>query len=183
MKKILFLSVSLVSLFLLAACGGNKAEQARQDSIRVADSLAAVEAARQAAEQARLDSIRQDSIRQDSIAKAEAAFMKAIPNPKDINWAEDIGPLLKKRGFVGSTRRGGEYDYEGTYTLQQGPKTCTIYFNSWSNGGKTTVTITGDPAALSNFYNKAKKLKASYFEGGTDVTKSGNTVIIDSFGA
>ena len=66
MKKILF---GAAALFLMTNCSGNgTTEKTSEDSIRIADSIAQVEAAQAAAEQAR-----QDSIRQDSIAKAEVA--------------------------------------------------------------------------------------------------------------
>lgn len=66
MKKLLF---GISALLSLASCSGNGAsEKAREDSTRIADSIAQVEAAKAAVEQARLD-----SIRQDSIAKAEVA--------------------------------------------------------------------------------------------------------------
>lgn len=61
MKKLLF---GAAALFLMASCAGNgTSEKAREDSARIADSIAQVKAA----EEARLD-----SIRLDSIAKAEA---------------------------------------------------------------------------------------------------------------
>ena len=67
MKKLLFFAMSLI---LMAGCSGNGAsEKANEDSIRIADSIAKVEAAQAAAEQARLDSIRQDSINSIEIEK------------------------------------------------------------------------------------------------------------------
>ena len=69
MKKVVS---GAAALLLLASCSGNGAsEKAKEDSIRIADSIAQVEAAQAAAEQARLESMRQDSIRQDSIERAE----------------------------------------------------------------------------------------------------------------
>lgn len=76
MKKIL---LSLASLAILVSCGPSAqelAEKAKQDSIRVADSILTVEtAAAQAAalEQAKLDSIAKaeaEKLVQDSIANA-----------------------------------------------------------------------------------------------------------------
>lgn len=65
MKKLLFFAMSLI---LMAGCSGNGAsEKANEDSIRIADSIAKVEAAQAAAEQARLDSIAMDSIMQIAI--------------------------------------------------------------------------------------------------------------------
>ena len=65
MKNLL---LGAAALFLMASCSGNgTTEKTNEDSTRIADSIAQVEAAQAAAEQAR-----QDSIRQDSIAKAEA---------------------------------------------------------------------------------------------------------------
>ena len=61
MKKLLF---GVAALLLMASCSGNgTTEKASEDSTHIADSIAQVEAAQAAAEQAR----------QDSIAKAEAA--------------------------------------------------------------------------------------------------------------
>lgn len=87
MKRILF---GISALFLMASCSGNGAsEKVREDSARIADSIAQVEAAKAAVEQARLD-----SIRQDSIAKAEVAaqydallnqYIKAANNPSAAN--------------------------------------------------------------------------------------------------
>ena len=58
MKKLLF---GATALLLMASCSGNGTnEKAKEDSARIADSIAQVENAKAAAEQARLDSIRQD---------------------------------------------------------------------------------------------------------------------------
>ena len=66
MKKFLF---GILSLILVTGCTRNgRSEKEIEDSMRIADSIAQIEAAKIAAEQAI-----QDSIRQDSIAKAEAA--------------------------------------------------------------------------------------------------------------
>ena len=68
MKKLLF---GVAALLLMASCSGNgTTEKASDDSARIADSIAQVETAKAAAEQARLDSIRQDSIN-ESMEKAE----------------------------------------------------------------------------------------------------------------
>ena len=51
MKKLVLMAVAMVAVSF-ASCGGNKAadaEQAKADSIRIADSIAAVEAAAAAA--------------------------------------------------------------------------------------------------------------------------------------
>ena len=65
MKKLLFFAMSLI---LMAGCSGNGAsEKANEDSVRIADSIAKVEAAQAVAEQARLDSIAMDSIMQITI--------------------------------------------------------------------------------------------------------------------
>ncbi len=79
MKKILSLLV-VAGMVFVASCGQSakqkEAEQKRiQDSIRVADSIAQVEKAAQAADQAKQDSIA-NAAKQDSIAKAEEANKK-----------------------------------------------------------------------------------------------------------
>lgn len=66
MKKLL---LGAAVLLLMVSCSENgTTEKTKEDSERIADSIAQVEAAKVAAEQAR-----QDSIRQDSIAKAKSA--------------------------------------------------------------------------------------------------------------
>ena len=181
MKKLLF---GVTALLLMTSCSGNgTTEKASDDSARIADSIAQVENAKAAAEQARLDSIRQDSIRQDSIKKAEAdAFYNKLPDPKKIVWDVNAGKYLKKLGFSGSSH-GDEENAEGTYILTDGDKTCKVHFTTESNIGDTEITITGDEDALNKFYKRASKMEASYEEGGTTVEKKGNTVYISSFGA
>ena len=67
MKKLL---LGATVLLLMAGCSGHgTAEKTKEDSTRIADSIAQVEAAN---EQARLD-----SLRQDSIAKVEKAAQQA----------------------------------------------------------------------------------------------------------
>ena len=176
MKKLL---LGAIVIFLMASCSGNGAsEKANEDSIRIADSIAQVEAAKVAAEQARLDSIRADSIKQ---VEADAFYNK-LPDPKKIVWDGKAGNYLKKLGFSGNTH--GDEDYaEGTYILTYGDKTCKVHFTTEPNEGDTEVTITGDDNALEKFYKRASKMRASYFEGGTEVTKKGNTIYISSYGS
>lgn len=176
MKKLLF---GIAAIMLMASCSGNGAsEKAKEDSTRIADSIAQVEAEQAAAEQARLDSLRADSIK-----KAEAdAFYNKLPDPKKIVWNNKAGNYLKKLGFSGTTH--GDEDYaEGTYILTDGNKTCKVHFTTEFNIGETEVTITGDDNAFKKFYKRASKMKATYIEGGTDVTKKGNTIYISSYGA
>lgn len=65
MKKLVLFATALVALPMMFSCGPNKAEvaeKARQDSIRIADSIKQVEdkAAQEAAEKAKADSIARD---------------------------------------------------------------------------------------------------------------------------
>lgn len=58
MKKFILSAIGFFLIIgIMASCSGKNAEKEREDSIRIADSIAAAEAA-QAAEQARLDSIK-----------------------------------------------------------------------------------------------------------------------------
>ena len=96
MKKI-----SLFSLFLfvvsviLSCCAGNNSEKLREDSIRKADSIAAIQAekeeAMRAAEQARLDSIRQDSIENEEKLRIKPQYF--------ISYVSDTQKKLKSLGF------------------------------------------------------------------------------------
>ena len=98
MKKVL---VGETALLLMASCVGNdSSEKAKEDSTRIADSIAQVDAARQAEEaaQAAAERVRLDSIRQDSIAKEEEMRINT-----NVFWT--VGDVktsdrnLKKYGF------------------------------------------------------------------------------------
>lgn len=100
MKKLLF---GIVFLLFMTSCHSNgDSEKAKEDSARIADSIALIEAA--------VEQARQDSIRQDSIAKAEKAqeaaqyddllnrYIKSVNNLNYINanksWV--LGNQLEK---------------------------------------------------------------------------------------
>ncbi len=74
MKKLVLMAVAIVAVSF-ASCGNKAAdaEQAQQDSIRIADSIAAVEAAaaeaEQAAAQAAADSLNADSTATEVVAE------------------------------------------------------------------------------------------------------------------
>ncbi|MDD5570540.1 MAG: hypothetical protein PHD97_05205 [Bacteroidales bacterium] len=70
MKKLLTLSL-IAAAFTFASCGGgNDAEKAKQDSIKVADSLAKVKATEDSVKVA--DSLAQVKAKEDSIKKADS---------------------------------------------------------------------------------------------------------------
>ena len=125
MKKLLF---GVISLLLMASCAGRQSsEDARKDSIRRADSIALIkaeatrieaeEAAKAAAEQARLDSIRQDSIK--SREKLNNFNLKHLT----IKWEDgaylkdfkDIKSFLTKEGFKIASKKKEKiyYDSDG----------------------------------------------------------------------
>lgn len=98
------------SLFLIVVsiifinCAGNNSEKLREDSIRKADSIAAIQSEKEeterAAEQARLDSIRQDSI--ERAQKQMEAFTPSLFISKSEGWWNtkyNIPSSLKKIGF------------------------------------------------------------------------------------
>lgn len=110
--------ISIVAVGFLTGCGGKDTEKIREDSIRVADSIAAVEAAR-AAEQARLDSIRQDSIK---MAEEELAnrltiltFCKYNPDDRvmDQLGGSQIYAKLKALGFEKTSQTTEYHGDEG----------------------------------------------------------------------
>lgn len=186
MKKLLLFALPLA---IAVSCGSSQKKM--DDSIRTADSMAAVEADmaqdHAAEEQAKAaeEKANMDSIRQDSIAKAnDDAFYNSLPDPQKIVWEPKAGDYLKKLGFQGSTKKGNdESEAEGSYTLKQGDKVCNVHFITEYNVGDTEITINGDEEALNKYYKRAQKMRATYEEGGTTVEKKGNTVFISSFGA
>lgn len=184
-------NTSLFSLFLFVvsvifiSCAGNNSEKLREDSIRIADSIAAVEAAQEeaarAAEQARLDSIRQDSIEQE--AKFNLAQMSFINNN---NWLK----TLPKFGFELKNKKTTEDwdEWEGTdrvvttdYTYQRDLNGRVVIFefslreykeDGTEIGNRYDATmIIKDPAEREAFINDIKKLgktKNGYLYDGSD---------------
>ena len=115
MKKILYVALSIITSGIwVASCtnggSGGNAEKLREDSIRIADSIAEEETARtealQAAEQARLDSIRRDSI--ERVQKYIQAFTPSLFITKSEGWwrlKDNIPSSLKKIGFTLSQKK------------------------------------------------------------------------------
>ncbi|MDE7412755.1 MAG: hypothetical protein K2N05_03055 [Muribaculaceae bacterium] len=105
MKKVLFISLCiLASAILFVGCGKTKTEKVleeRTDSIRTADSVAAVETS--TIEQARQDSIREDSILRVSLPKL-SEMIKVEKVEDDLyavyfNSDQKISKIFKNLGF------------------------------------------------------------------------------------
>lgn len=92
----------------MTGCAGGNAEKEREDSIRNADSLTAVEAAIKTTEQTW-----EDSIRQDSIAKADASLQASTQYDDIINKYEDAADAFYK--YV----RTSNYDDEKAIKLNE----------------------------------------------------------------
>ena len=186
MKKFVLIATGLfLTIGIMASCSGRNAEKEREDSIRIADSIAAVEEAKEEAlriaEQARLDSIRQDSIEQE--AKLNLAQMSFIKNN---NWLK----TLPKFGFELKNKKTTEDwdEWEGTervvdthYTYQRelNGRVVTFEFTlskykeggmEIGNGYDATMKIK-DPDEREAFINDMKKFgkaKNGYLYDGSD---------------
>ena len=95
MKKFILIASGLfLTIGIMTGCSGRNAEKEREDSIRIADSIAAVEAAREEAlriaEQARLDSIRLDSIENEENLRIK---------PQYFSYDIDSQKKMKSLGF------------------------------------------------------------------------------------
>lgn len=91
MKKLL---LGAAALFLMASCSGSgSTKNTNEESTRIADSIAQVEA-----EQARLDSIRQDSIaKAEELAKATAKYDNLVT--QYVSSVNNIERAAKNRNF------------------------------------------------------------------------------------
>ena len=146
MKKLLF---GAAALLLMASCSGNTTkEKAKEDSIRIADSIAQVEAAKAAAEQARMDSIRQDSINNATAGLTFQMFCKPEKvegvNLQSFLSLKQITANLEKIDFsLTKTQKKKDKDYDWTpdnptyYT-----KTITTFAKPIGNN-ITTVKLEG----------------------------------------
>lgn len=199
MRKLLF---GALAIFLIAGCSGKvDTEKARQDSIRMADSIARVEAA----EQARLDSIRQDSIKN---AELEAFNINLFVTPfKDeqfgvglmINSDNQISKALTNLGFKESKTVTTKYEEIcGEYTSWKSTK----YTFNKTIGDETIVINSEDTIEIifPNAEYKDKFMKSAIAAGykksgtydgsieyrgpsecyynGSDISVQGNTVTI-----
>lgn len=105
MKKLLF---GTAALLLMASCSANGTnEKAKEDSTRIADSIAQVEEAQAAAEQARLDSIRQDSIAQEINMRLKPEVFRDYYNEKKMK-KDLLNSGFKKNEY-------GFYDHKNLY--------------------------------------------------------------------
>lgn len=167
MKKFTFTLIGICALFF-ASCDGGRAERERQDSIRRADSIAQVEAAMAAAEQARLD-----SLRQDSIEKVEKA-MAAVPSFNTL-ISTDSEALFKKLGYTITRKKVfndqfGEYETYITATYQPSEGIFLQYKEDFWEPFE--FTIKGLPEARDKFYQDAKAYVAKQKRKGDHWTQT-----------
>lgn len=137
MKKLL---LGAVALFLTASCSANgSSEKEREDSIRTVDSLAKVEAARQAQEtahaqavmaQERLDSLRQDSLNRN-FSTFDLAFHQLHGKVKDVKWdnswnEKKIYKYDEEGHWVNDGWTKSDKEYIAPYAMSDLPKQKTI---------------------------------------------------------
>lgn len=143
MKKLLF---GTVAVLLMASCAGNgNSEKAREDSIRIADSIAALEAAQAEAEaeQARLDSLRQDSITHEINMRLKPEVFRDFFNEKKMK--KDLRAL----GFnLIEEEYEHEEEWDGYYAIYKrtlNGRTIDIeYGYDTSNGGSIKFSDKND---------------------------------------
>ena len=140
----------LILLFITMGCSeGRKVNNELEDSERIADSIAQIEAVRaaEAAEQARLDSIRQDSIENTKTPTFQTFCypynVDGIVTLQDFYKASHIEKSLKNLGFkLEDTKKETRetYDGEDVYTVilksfikTMGDKTITVTFDNDDN--------------------------------------------------
>ena len=190
MKILLF---GTAALFLMASCSGNGgSEKTKEDSTHIeatrdsllADSIAQAEGARQAeeaakaaAEQARLDSIRQDSIRKKALEREN--FNKSLPDVYKLYnlYDNQRGRYLRSLGY----KKSGS-----SYMKRVGTRSIVVKFSRGidSDGRdeeNIEITINGDNEALNKLYMKAKPLQnLSTGDLGIGVWKDKNKIIISA---
>ena len=155
--KLFFLGFGFFVLpaVIISCSGGKNAEQEREDSIRRADSLAAIEAQIEALEQARLDSLRQDSLNRVASKltfqtfsvseKVDGVSLQSLDSDKKIE------SRLKEKGFeLTETKKEQKKDYDWT---PQNPTFYTVTVKTYTKtiGDKTTVVkLEGGDGYVSN---------------------------------
>ena len=202
-RNILFIAGLFVLLSSIASCAGRNAEKEREDSIRIADSIAAAEAAQAAAEQARLDSIRQDSINN---ATAGLTFqMFCYPEKVEgvtLQSFLTLKQIKSKLEEIGFTQTGSQQKKEKEYDwTPNNPSYYTKTITTFSKTiGENTTTVTlggadGDVFDAKIEFPKSKdveefkstvkgKLKDSnVYWHAIEISYKGNTVVIEAYDA
>lgn len=177
MKKLLF---GATALLVMTSCSGNgSSDKSSDDATFRADSIAKVEAAKAAAEQARLDSLRTDSIN-----KAEAeSFYNSLPKLKKLATFDEkkVTKYLHSLGFNGTFKvEGMEEDWRanGIFTLERGERKCVVkahisgYFEDYD------ITITGDAEAVDRYYKECKKVTRTSYGTPIETKLKDNTIAI-----
>lgn len=192
----IFLTILAGFLTIVSSCGPNSfnkksEEQSRQDSIRMADSIAKVQAL---IEEARLDSIRQDSIRQEQekILNAMPTVQLFGKNLHDVNGGDltDVNVLRKKLVALGYEKINAN-----KYVLNPGGEpsvTVVLNYDSWEGeyipeleeyeGGGMSYAIDlifSDENDAAAFYKKWKAARKSVW---ISETKSGKKVTLSTYG-
>lgn len=159
MKKLFF---GATALLLMASCSGNgTTKKTKEDSTRIADSIAQVEAdrkaqeaAKEAMEKARLDSILQDSIAQEEKMRidpkifAREGYEKKLLNQYGFKVVYD-------RKFINYDIDEGFEDYEIRYTRTfNGRK---IVYDAWGSTCMGATLTFYDPVDKKNFIEDINK--------------------------
>lgn len=132
MKNLLFFVC--LTIWLISCSGRGTADKEREDSIRTADSIAAVQAAEEAAEQARLD-----SIKEAKSIKPYALIQRASSVTYEFLLPNEISSNLKKLGFkAGKTKETGWMDHPNCMELRK----STTLFTRIENDESTQVSVT-----------------------------------------
>ena len=174
----------ITGLFLMASCSGNSSsEKEREDSIPKVDSLAQMEAVRQAElgvkepeEKAQVD-----SLSQDSSEKREQAIA-SIPSFNDFLKHGQNPSYFKKKGFKVSVKHGfnerdGDYKIvTGSYSSADGIS-CK-FKDSTVGDDYLEITVNGAPDVLKKIYSDAQKYVKSQkkYSPHYEVKKKGNTI-------
>lgn len=154
--------IGIVSLtLLLSSCGNRAKERAYQDSIRTADSLAKIEADRQAEEAAKAaaEQARPDSPRQDSIALEEKMRIDPMIFARDgyrKKLLKQYGfKVVYDRKFINYDIDDGFEDYEIRYTRTVNGR--KIVFDECGTTCMRASLTSYDPIDKKNFIEDIKK--------------------------
>lgn len=132
MKNFILAAIGLfLTIGIFASCSGKNTEKEREDSIRIADSITAEEAA-QAAEQARLDSIKFEEQR----LKPSALFGISPVNKKDYY-------LLDKKQMFSNLNSSG-------FTKGKTKDTAPSYASEWQYSSSKTDFTNDSPEDSDN---------------------------------
>lgn len=120
---------------------------------------------------------------------ASAKFFRILPDLDKMwyneNSFDNVASYLRGLGYQGKSTENEGFDggYSGNFQFKDGDRECIIYYCIEDHGSRVIITITGDEKVLDEYYQLAITKSGQGIEWGTTVSKEGNNIYYNTWGA